>query len=266
MKKKYRIIDAHTHIFPEKIASKAVSAIGDFYGLDMQRDGMSLDLIKSGDKIGVEKFLVCSTATRPEQVQSINDFIFEQCKKHSDKFIGFGTLHPFMKEPEKEIERIAEFGFKGIKFHPDFQKFNIDDEKAVEMYKLLQEKYFILMHTGDDRYDYSKPKRLAKVCDKLPDMKVIAAHFGGYLCWDEVLDVYNHNNIFIDTSSSLFTLDHERALKIIERVSAKNVFFGVDYPMWDHEEELERFMALPLDEKTREDILYNNFCREFNLK
>lgn len=29
------VIDAHAHIYPEKIASKAVDAVGAFYGVEM---------------------------------------------------------------------------------------------------------------------------------------------------------------------------------------------------------------------------------------
>lgn len=39
-----------------------------------------------------KKYLVCSTATKPEQVQSINNFIAEKCKKYPE-FFGFGSLH-----------------------------------------------------------------------------------------------------------------------------------------------------------------------------
>ena len=34
--------------------------------------------------------------------------------------------------------------------------------------------------------------------------------------------------------------------EIIRHYGAENCFFGVDFPMWDHEEELERFFALSL--------------------
>ncbi|MEG0570177.1 MAG: amidohydrolase family protein [Oscillospiraceae bacterium] len=264
--KEYKIIDAHAHIFPEKIAQKAVRSIGEFYDIPMCKNGSSGMLLLSGKKINVDKFLVCSTATKPEQVLSINDFVYEECQQNADKFIGFATLHPNMQNPEAEIERIIERGFKGVKLHPDFQEFNIDDEKMDRIYEKLQGKLFILMHTGDDRYDYSSPKRLAKVLNKFPDLKVIAAHFGGYMRWDEALQVYDGENIFIDTSSSLFTLQTEKAMRIIEKIAPKKVFFGTDYPMWDHEEELARFLKLPLQEDEKRDILYNNFAREFITK
>ena len=41
-----RIIDAHTHIFPEKIADKASEAIGEFYDLPMNSGGGSKTLLE----------------------------------------------------------------------------------------------------------------------------------------------------------------------------------------------------------------------------
>ena len=38
---KYEIIDAHAHIFPEKIAENATENIGHFYGIPMDGNGMS---------------------------------------------------------------------------------------------------------------------------------------------------------------------------------------------------------------------------------
>ena len=41
-----RIIDAHTHIFPSKIATKAAKSIGDFYNVPMYTDAYSERLIE----------------------------------------------------------------------------------------------------------------------------------------------------------------------------------------------------------------------------
>lgn len=253
-----KIIDAHAHIFPQKIAQKAVASIGKFYDLPMRGNGTSEMLLESGAAIGVEKYLVCSTATKPQQVIPINDFIYEQCQKHPE-FVGFATLHPLMEGLEQEIERILSMGFKGIKLHPDFQEFYIDDEKAMEIYKRVEGKLMILFHTGDARYDYSRPIRLVRVCDKFPDLKCIAAHFGGYRSWDEAYEVYDNKNIFMDTSSSLYALTPEKARKMIDKFGVKQFFFGTDFPMWSHQQELERLLNLNLKKEDLEDILYRNF-------
>lgn len=257
----YKIIDAHAHIFPEKIAEKAVKSIGDFYGIPMDGCGTAEMLIESGAEINVSKYLVCSTATKAEQVLPINDFIFDECNKHADKFVGFATLHPDMENLESEFERIVSRGFKGIKLHPDFQNFNIDDEKALAIYRLCEGKLFVLFHTGDARYDFSHPKRLANVASKFPDLKCIAAHFGGYQNWDDAYSVYDSKNIFMDTSSSLFELSAQKAVAFIEKFGVSQFFFGTDFPMWRHKEELARFLALGLSRADNQAILYDNFDR-----
>jgi predicted TIM-barrel fold metal-dependent hydrolase len=120
------IIDAHAHIFPEKIAQKATDNIGSFYDLYMNFDGTADMLIKQGDECGVSKYVVQSVATVPHQVKRINDFIVKSVEKYPDKLIGFGSLHPDMKGMEEEIDRLISLGLHGIKLHPDFQKFAIN--------------------------------------------------------------------------------------------------------------------------------------------
>lgn len=257
----YRIADAHCHIFPPKIAAKAVASIGSFYENAMMGSGLADDLLVSGATIGVEKYLVCSTATRPGQVQSINDFICEECRLH-DEFVGFATLHPEYEDIDGELARIVEMGLHGIKLHPDFQKFDIDAPSAMAIYSGAEQAGLpILFHMGDVRYDYSAPERLANVARKFPHLTCIAAHFGGYQQWEDAERYLGQPNIYYDTSSSLFILAPKDAVRIIEHFGADRFMFGTDYPMWLHEQELARFMALPLTAQQRQDILWNNFER-----
>ena len=258
---KERIIDAHAHIFPQKIAAKAVASIGDFYDLAMHDgNGTAEALLESGKQIGVERYLVCSTATRPGQVQAINDFIWAEYQEHPE-FIPFATLHPEMEGLEEEMERILKRGYYGLKLHPDFQKFHIDDDRAMEIYRMAEGKLAILFHTGDKRYDFSAPHRMEKVAERFPHLTCIAAHFGGYSQWKEALEVYEAPNIYMDTSSSLFALSKENAWKFFERFGEDRFFFGTDFPMWTHQAELERFNSLELPPDMREKILWKNFAR-----
>ena len=258
---KERIIDAHTHIFPMKIAAKAVASIGDFYDLAMHDgQGTAEALLKSGREIGTERYLVCYTATKPAQVKSINDFIWEESALHPE-FIPFATMHPDLEDLEQEMERILERGYYGIKLHPDFQEFNIDDDRAMEIYRMAEGRLAILFHTGDPRYDYSAPRRMERVAERFPNLTCIAAHFGGYGCWPEALEVYEAPNIYMDTSSSLFSLDKEHAWQFLEKFGPERFFFGTDFPMWTHRDEFARFNALDLPADMRKKILHDNFAR-----
>lgn len=255
-----KIIDAHAHIFPEKIARRACVSISEFYGgVAMAHAGTAEALLASGEKIGVEKYLVFSTATKPDQVESINRFIFGECKKHPE-FIGLGTMHPDYTAYRDELERIRAEGIRGIKLHPDFQRFCIDDEKLFPVYGALTEMgMFVLTHSGDNRYDFSHPARIARVAKAFPDLRIIAAHFGGWQQWDAAVEHLNLPNVYYDTSSTLPFSGEEAAKRALCTLDSSHFFFGTDFPMWDHEKELERLMSLGLSQQVLEDILYNNF-------
>lgn len=260
-----RIIDVHCHIFPEKIAEKAVAAIGRYYNIKMfSSKGTVEQLLKSGEKIGVSKYLVHSTATKMEQVVPINNFIAETISKNK-KFIGFGTLYPGLEDMDDEVDRMISIGLRGVKLHPEFQNFSLDDAGVMDIFRVIEGKLPALIHMGDENKDTSSPDKLAAILDKFPRLVVIAAHLGGYQMWNESIRYLVGKNVYFDTSSSLFKLDGPAAVEIIRRHGVEKVLFGTDYPMWGHVEELERFDKLSLTEKERKMILYENAVRLFNL-
>lgn len=95
--------------------------------------------------------------------------------------------------------------------------------------------------------------------DKFPNLKVIGAHFGGWSEWEDAEDcLAGRDNLWVDTSSSLYAMEPERAKALIEHFGADKVLFGTDYPMWEASEELKRFNRIPLSEEEREMILHEN--------
>lgn len=256
------IIDAHAHIFPEKIAAKAAVGIGAFYDLSMDSDGTLATLLRLSDEAGVDRCIVQSVATVPHQVESINNFIAESVKQHPDRLVGFGAMHPDYENIEAETERIVSLGLKGIKLHPDFQEFQIDEERAMPIYRAaLKHRLPVLFHTGDYRYDFSGPARFRRIVDMFPDLTVIGAHFAGWSQWDEAQELFRDHRVYVDLSSSLYDMTTERAAELIHSFGADRVMFGTDYPMWTAKEELQRFNAIPLTDEERELILYKNALR-----
>ncbi len=257
---KMEIINAHAHIYPEKIAQKATIAIGDFYNIDMSLPaGTAEKLIEDGQKCGVTKYVVHSVATTAHQVRSINEFIKREMDEHQE-FIGFMTLHPdlSLEEIKEEIDWCVKNGFKGVKLHPDFQKFYVDEERAENIFKSVGDKLCILIHMGDDRYDFSKPERLVKMAKKYPNVNFIGAHFGGYRCWDDAPLYKGLENVYFDTSSSLPFITPEKACELIRLLGVERFLFGTDFPMWDTANEMERFNKIKLSETERKLILSGN--------
>ena len=263
------LFDSHAHIYPAKIAEKAAKNIGAFYDLHMDFDGSVDKLLEVCNEVGVEKCLVHSVATTHEQVQKINNFIHESVAAHPDRFVGFCSLHPSMsaQEIEAEIDRVISLGLKGVKLHPDFQHFNIDDPHAMEMYEIIDGRLPILFHTGDKRFGYSTPSRLSVAAKRFPKQIMIAAHLGGYTEWDSANKCLpDLPNVYTDTCSSLAFMTPEKAKEYITAFGEDRVFFATDYPMWSAKDELERFNKIDLSDEAREKIFWKNICSLLNVE
>lgn len=255
------IIDFHAHIYPEKIAEKAVESVGEFYGIPMDCQGTAKALISQGEKCGATGYVVQSVALTPNRVEAINDYIASECKAHKE-FYGFGTIHADYENKLQEVERMLSLGLRGVKIHPDTQMFNMDDEKMFELYDFLRENDLpILIHCGDYRYDYSHPRRLKNILKQFPGLTVIGAHFGGWSVFDLAYEYLKDENCYIDTSSSLFMLGERRAEELIKAYGAERVLFGTDFPMWDMESELKHIYNMNLSDDEKHLILHKNAKR-----
>lgn len=260
------IIDTHAHIFPTKIALKATGSIGEFYNIPMQGNGEIDDLLALGSSAGVNGYIVNSTATTKQQVRAINNFIANSIEDKENVW-GLATLHPGLSDAEiaYEMDFALKNGLIGIKLHPDFQKFYIDDPSVFKLYEAAAGVLPILFHTGDSRYDYSSPRRLAKIAKEFKDLKCIGAHFGGYCRWEEVDCYRGLENVFFDTSSSLYKLEKEQSLHIIQMLGVDKFMFGVDYPMWKPDFEIQNILNLDLNINDTEKIFYKNAENFYNL-
>jgi len=257
-----KIIDVHAHIFPPKIVQIATEAIGDFYGYPMRYMGSAEELLSAGARANVSNFVVFSTATTPAQVVKINDFILDSCAAHPE-FIGLGTMHPEYSDFAAELDRIYAGGMRGIKLHPDFQKFYIDCDELMPIFAHLQSRgMFLITHAGDPRHHFSDPRRIARVAKAFPKLNIIAAHFGGWSDWQTAREVLAElPNVYYDTSSTYGYGGIEPMIEGFKTFDNTHIFFGADFPMGDHSEEIEVLRKLLPDDETFENVLGRNFER-----
>ena len=235
------LIDFHTHAFPEKIAEKAIQKL-EFAsgGLQPYTNGTVTGLLESMQKNGVQKSVVLSIATNANQQTNVNNFAAEL--NRYENLVPFGSVFPFAEDALYELERIKSLGLKGVKLHPDYQGFNVDDEKLKPIYKKISELGLItIFHAG---FDYGFPPPYGATPEKLLkalswfQSPVIAAHWGGLNCNQGVLDLLCGKDIYFDTSFGYSQLPRYYALKIIEKHGTDKILFGSDTP-W-HTPEMEK--------------------------
>lgn len=251
--------DIHAHIFPPHVAERVIAQLEGYYGFKWEGTGVYEDLISSMDAAGVKRCNIFSCATKPEQVETANTYLASLQTRFPDRIVCFGTMHPEYPDPAKELARLRSLGLRGLKIHPDFQRFNIDDPAMIRIYDLAGDSLPLLFHVGDPYQDYSAPKRLGRVLDQMPHLRVIAAHLGGYRAWEEgKRHLVGRENLWLDTSSTIGYLPPEEVKKIILTHGCDKVLWGSDYPARHHTGAVADIKKLELSNEQEELIFYRN--------
>lgn len=254
------IIDVHTHAFPDRIAEKAIRALtknsGDYHPLT---GGKADELVASMKDAGVDVSLIGNIATRPGQADSILSWSQSIA---SDKIIPLGSVHPGSDKWEDEIDAFADAGFKGMKFHPQYQEIDADDPAMIRVYEKISSRgMFALFHAGYDiafpGNEQAAPERFVRIRKEVPSLVMILAHMGGWRAWDRVIESVAGGDMYIDTSFIHELTGHQRAA-ILSRHSEDLIVFGSDSPWTSQKESIAYIRALPLSDERKEKILGRN--------
>lgn len=261
------IIDSHCHVYPQAIASRAVKGVSDFYdGVHSFGDGLASTVLETYRKKGVGHAVIFSVATRLGQVDAINSFIASMVKEGEGFFTGLGTVHQDCALMGNVVDSIVSLGLKGVKLHPDTQKVGIDDPRLFPLYEACEGRIPVLLHTGDNRYDYSNPDRMENVLKAFPKTTFIGAHYGGWSVWDEACEkLHKYDNFFVDSSSTTNWVDDDKIKGYIQKYGSEKIMFGSDFPMWDVEVEIQRMYRLGLKDSEYENIFHKTAQRLFGI-
>jgi len=266
-----KIIDVHTHFFPDNIASGTVKMLADKANIKASGDGTAASMREYMKLDGVNISINAPVATKKEQVKGINKRMIEFNKTSKD-IIGFGAMHPLYREigdPIEEIEALAANGIKGIKLHPEYQTFYPDDPSMSEIYEACaKNNIIILFHAGIDfaypEDTHATPKRLLEVT-KITGLKLIFAHTGSYQMWEEVLELLSGKDVYFDTA---YSAEIEAGImnRIIKKHGAGKMLFGSDFPWMRAKKVIAMIEALGLDTETKEKLYYRNAEKLLNIK
>jgi predicted TIM-barrel fold metal-dependent hydrolase len=247
--------DTHCHVFHHKIADKARAQLEDHYGIRPQGSGVLDDLLARADRAGIDRVVVHTAATDPAQVIPANNWALSLMRQ-SPRVTAFGTLHPDYPDPETELDRLERAGVTGLKFHPDFQGFFLDDPKFYALMEMIGSRFMLMIHVGDTlppAQNPSCPIKMARLRRAFPGPVMIAAHLGGYLHWDYAVEHLAGLDVYLDTSSSLRMVRDDTLRALVSRHPAERLLFGSDYPLFDPADEIElikqRLVPLGLDLK-----------------
>ena len=273
------LIDFHTHAFPDKIAAGTIEKLEERSGTPAYAPGTYAGLEDSARRAGIDLCVVLPVATSPKQVTKINDTAAAVNERTEETgLFSFGGIHPDTPDYREELRRIRELGLKGIKLHPPYQGVEFDDIRYLRIVEYASELgLIVLTHAGVDigipGPEKCTVQHIRSVIDQVHPDKLVLAHMGGWMLWDEVERELCGLPVYLDTAFSLGTarrgelqmLTGEQFLRVIRAHGADRVLFGTDSPWSDQRESLEAIRALPLTQEEQSAILGENARRLLDL-
>ncbi len=262
------LFDMHVHIFPDKLAPKALHNLSQICKSPYYADGTAAGTERQLKEWGVTGAAVMHIATKPSQQKTVNDWA---ASVQGEFYHCFGTIHPDAPDALEEVERIRKLGLYGIKLHPDYQGFCIDEQRMFPIYDAAAALGLpILFHTGWDPLSPDKvhapSEAVARMVKQFPKLTVIGAHMGGMNRYDEVEEFLAGTDLYIDTAMSSHYCSPEQFARLIKKHGADRVLFGSDCPWSRSCDELRFLEEAPLTDGEREKIYYRNAMRLLGLK
>ncbi|MGN1013720.1 MAG: amidohydrolase family protein [Butyricicoccus sp.] len=282
------IVDFHTHTFPEKIAGKTIAKLQEMACSKAFTQATNRSLQHSMERAGIDYSILLPVMTNDRQVEKLNSLAGEvNAQAQETGLVSFGGMHPdYGGDVRAELARVQELGLKGIKIHPAYQGYDLDDIRYMRIIDRAAELgLYVMTHAGFDigipGHDYCAPDHVVHVMREIGPDKLILAHLGGWRHWDEVEQKLAGLPLYMDTAFVLGTitppdgkqrkpgdswmLSDEAFLRIVRKHGADRILFATDNPWSDQKASLEHIRSLPLSEQEQTAILGENARRILGL-
>ncbi len=266
------LIDAHTHVFPDALAPRAIASLSLTAKIKPSFDGTVGGLIALMKKEGVDKSIILNVSTNERQVENVNKFALATKEKYST-LIPFCSLHPLTPEPKKKIREFIASGIKGLKLHPDYVGIPLDDERMRPLLSAAAEEGLpVVIHAGFDPISPSKmhasPEAIIKVLGEFSGITLIAAHLGGAHVWDVIPETLCGRDLYFDTS---FCCERtgctpEAASRIFENHPIEKFLFGSDAPWATPTEVLKLLSDVGISGEDFEKVSHKNAEKLFGIE
>lgn len=174
------------------------------------------------------------------QTPDVNNDTAAFVRAHSEKFIGFLSVHPHQPDAMDEIERgTGDLGLRGIKLGPNYQNFDPLGPEAFAVFRRAEELGLpVLFHQGTSPVqfadlDFAHPRHIDRVAMAFPDLKMILAHIGHPWQVDCIVVIRKHPNVYADISANFYrpwsyytAFRHATEWDVLHKL-----LFGSDYPI-----------------------------------
>jgi len=265
------IIDFHTHYIRKELLNPTwlhfLESINPEFYAKIDDYSNSPELFIAYLKTQGVRYAVVLPECAPATSGSVpTEEVIEYCHGQ-EMLIPFTSLNPNVHPDfaSKLDCYVKEGGVKGLKLHPSYQFFFPNEARLYPLYAKAQELGIpVVFHIGTSifkgtRLKYCDPIYLDDVAVDFPELKIIMAHSGRGLWYEECFSLSRlHKNVYMDITG----LPPQNLLIYFPELekNSEKVIFGSDWPTMPAGigKNVEAIKSLPLSDHTIEAILYKN--------
>jgi len=257
------ITDFHTHAFPDDHVARSIAEEAPRAAVGQVLDGRIASLVASMDGAGIDRSVVTCIATRPAEFDSILTWAKAIS---SERLLPFPSIHPDDEHALEHLDRVHDMGFRGIKLHPYYQEFVLDEKRMFPLYERAQKLgLVVLCHTGFDgafpRVQRCDPVRIRTVVEYFPALRFVTSHLGAWQDWDDVREHLVGRNVLIELSYALDQMPEAEVRDLLLSHPMDYLLFGTDSPWAEQRESLELLRSFELGEERERAILSDTASR-----
>ncbi len=277
------IVDAHTHIFPpEFVRDREAICRRDEWFAELYQNPKSLlateeDILASMNDAGFRSSIVCGFPWRDSGLcREHNDYLLDVAGRNVGRIAAIATISPTDHGAAKEAERCFEAGAVGIgELNADAQGFDLSVPTSLKAIADICRDFDkpILFHVSEPvghlyaGKGTATPDRLLRFLLEYPDVKVVAAHWGGGLPFYELMPEVAEltRNLVYDSAASTYLYRSSVFPSVIDLVGAERVLMGTDYPVLRQDRFVRRILKHDLSDDILDAILWRNAARVYRL-
>jgi len=225
------------------------------------------NLTREMDELGIEKS-VSLPIDYPWRLSN-NAVDTLQAVRDNDRFITFGSVHPYASGVEAKLDRQVALGAKGVKVHPATQVIRPDNPRAMQLYRLCGARNLpVLWHCGPVGIEPKLGRKRSQVVlyekaiAETEDVIFILGHSGALQMEGALSYAKRYPNVYMDLSCQSLT----NLRTILNEADADRLMYGTDWPFYHQAIALAKILVATEDDRElRSKVLYGNAARLFGV-
>jgi predicted TIM-barrel fold metal-dependent hydrolase len=278
----FMIFDVHVHLYPPDVTRRIEKYtrrdpfLKEICSSKGHKYATLEDLLAEMDKCGVERTAVSGFASSdPGLCREMNDYILEAARLFPRRLTAMAVVSPLDRMMEQELDRALKNGACGVgELFPWGQDFALEGEAVERLASYCQERSLpLLLHLNENvGHHYTGKgdisiKEGAEFAAKFPSLSLIFAHWGGGLCFYELMPELKEQlqNVYYDTAATPF-LYSKNIYKVVREIGILDkILLGSDYPLISPRRYLRDLDSSGLEPHEKSKIQGENAARLFSL-